>query len=45
MIFVLLGLDGISQSTGWPTLVAIMGNWFKDHRLGLGLIMGVWSGN
>ena len=22
-----------------------MGNWFKDHKWGLGLIMGTWSGN
>lgn len=34
-------LNGLFQSTGWPTTVAIMGNWFgKSSR---GLIFGVWG--
>ncbi|KAK7488945.1 hypothetical protein BaRGS_00019902, partial [Batillaria attramentaria] len=32
---------GLFQSTGWPGVVAVMGNWFgKNHR---GLIMGLWN--
>lgn len=32
---------GLFQSIGWPSVVAIVGNWFgKDKR---GLIMGVWN--
>ncbi|GIY90170.1 sugar phosphate exchanger 3 [Caerostris extrusa] len=34
-------LTGLLQSTGWPTVVAVIGNWFgKSSR---GLIMGVWG--
>ncbi|XP_065845815.1 glucose-6-phosphate exchanger SLC37A2-like [Oscarella lobularis] len=34
-------LGGIFQSTGWPSVVAIMANWFgKGNR---GLIMGIWN--
>ncbi|XP_054721463.1 sugar phosphate exchanger 3-like [Uloborus diversus] len=35
------GLTGLLQSTGWPTVVAIIGNWFgKSSR---GFVMGVWG--
>lgn len=34
-------LTGLLQSTGWPTVVAIIGNWFgKSSR---GLVMGFWG--
>ncbi|KAL9240380.1 hypothetical protein vseg_014606 [Gypsophila vaccaria] len=34
-------LAGVLQSTGWPSVVALVGNWFgKGSR---GLIMGVWN--
>ncbi|XP_067684615.1 sugar phosphate exchanger 3-like isoform X2 [Haliotis asinina] len=34
-------INGLLQSTGWPTVVAIMGNWFgKSSR---GLVFGLWS--
>lgn len=34
-------LTGLLQSSGWPTVVAIVGNWFgKSSR---GLVMGVWG--
>lgn len=34
-------LTGFLQSTGWPTVVAVIGNWFgKSSR---GFIMGVWG--
>eukprot|EP00058_Branchiostoma_floridae_P008987 XP_002594475.1 hypothetical protein BRAFLDRAFT_59797 [Branchiostoma floridae] len=38
---VLFVLNGLLQSTGWPCVVAIMGNWFgKSTR---GLVLGAWS--
>ena len=34
-------LNGFLQSTGWPSVVAVMGNWFgKGSR---GFVMGLWS--
>ncbi|XP_046546233.1 sugar phosphate exchanger 3-like isoform X2 [Haliotis rubra] len=34
-------INGLLQSTGWPTVVAVMGNWFgKSSR---GLVFGLWS--
>ncbi|CAI9095653.1 OLC1v1031648C1 [Oldenlandia corymbosa var. corymbosa] len=32
---------GLFQSTGWPSVVAVVGNWFGKKRRGL--IMGVWN--
>ncbi|XP_065911186.1 sugar phosphate exchanger 3-like [Dysidea avara] len=40
---VLWGLNGLLQSAGWPTTVAIMGNWFGQGSHGV--IFGVWSAN
>ncbi|XP_078482380.1 sugar phosphate exchanger 3-like [Ciona intestinalis] len=38
---IIWGLNGLAQSCGWPSVVAVMGNWFgKSSR---GLIFGVWS--
>ncbi|CAE1327845.1 SLC37A3 [Acanthosepion pharaonis] len=38
---VLIVLNGFCQSVGWPTVIAIMGNWFgKTSR---GFILGLWS--
>ncbi|XP_032828386.1 sugar phosphate exchanger 3 [Petromyzon marinus] len=38
---VMWAVNGLLQSTGWPCVVAIMGNWFgKDSR---GLVFGLWS--
>lgn len=34
-------VNGFVQSTGWPAVVAIMGNWFGKHDRGL--IFGIWS--
>lgn len=34
-------LNGLLQSTGWPTVVAVMGNWFG--RSSRGFILGLWS--
>ena len=37
----LMVLNGLLQSTGWPCVVAVMGNWFgKGSR---GLVLGLWS--
>lgn len=33
--------NGFVQSTGWPAVVALMGNWFGKSKRGL--IMGVWN--
>ncbi|KAG0452938.1 hypothetical protein HPP92_025602 [Vanilla planifolia] len=32
---------GMFQSTGWPSVVAIVGNWFGKSKRGL--IMGIWN--
>ncbi|EEC73708.1 hypothetical protein OsI_08306 [Oryza sativa Indica Group] len=34
-------IAGLLQSTGWPSVVAIVGNWFRGRRRGL--IMGIWN--
>ena len=31
----------VVQSTGWPGVVAVMGNWFGKKRRGL--LLGVWN--
>ncbi|KAM6203036.1 sugar phosphate exchanger 3 [Rhynchocyon petersi] len=34
-------INGLLQSTGWPCVVAVMGNWFG--KAGRGVIFGLWS--
>ncbi|KAK4740680.1 hypothetical protein SAY87_024268 [Trapa incisa] len=34
-------LAGLLQSTGWPSVVAVVGNWFGKSKRGL--IMGIWN--
>ncbi|XP_063785014.1 sugar phosphate exchanger 3 [Pseudophryne corroboree] len=34
-------INGLLQSTGWPCVVAVMGNWFG--KSGRGVIFGLWS--
>ncbi|XP_072975935.1 putative glycerol-3-phosphate transporter 1 [Typha angustifolia] len=34
-------LAGMFQSTGWPSVVAVVGNWFGKRKRGL--IMGIWN--
>uniref|UniRef100_J3LFD2 Major facilitator superfamily (MFS) profile domain-containing protein n=1 Tax=Oryza brachyantha TaxID=4533 RepID=J3LFD2_ORYBR len=34
-------IAGLLQSTGWPSVVAIIGNWFHGRRRGL--LMGIWN--
>ncbi|XP_069803052.1 glucose-6-phosphate exchanger SLC37A2 isoform X1 [Dendropsophus ebraccatus] len=34
-------LNGLAQTTGWPSVVACMGNWFGKGKRGF--IMGVWN--
>jgi sugar phosphate permease len=36
-------INGFTQSTGWPAVVAVMGNWFGKN--GRGLIFGIWAAN
>ncbi|KAK7100432.1 hypothetical protein V1264_023392 [Littorina saxatilis] len=37
----LMVVNGLLQSTGWPCVVAVMGNWFgKNSR---GFVLGLWS--
>uniref|UniRef100_A0A8C6S6A5 Glucose-6-phosphate exchanger SLC37A2 n=1 Tax=Neogobius melanostomus TaxID=47308 RepID=A0A8C6S6A5_9GOBI len=34
-------MNGLAQTTGWPAVVACVGNWFGKGKRGL--IMGVWN--
>ncbi|XP_077896764.1 sugar phosphate exchanger 3 isoform X1 [Ictidomys tridecemlineatus] len=34
-------VNGLLQSTGWPCVVAVMGNWFGKN--GRGVVFGLWS--
>ncbi|XP_030077622.1 glucose-6-phosphate exchanger SLC37A2 isoform X2 [Microcaecilia unicolor] len=34
-------LNGLAQTTGWPSVVSCMGNWFGKGKRGL--IMGIWN--
>ncbi|XP_020085071.1 putative glycerol-3-phosphate transporter 1 [Ananas comosus] len=34
-------IAGLLQSTGWPSVVAVVGNWFGKSKRGL--IMGIWN--
>ena len=34
-------MAGVFQSTGWPSVVSVVGNWFGKSKRGL--IMGVWN--
>lgn len=34
-------IGGIFQSTGWPAVVAVMGNWFGEKKNGI--IFGIWN--
>ncbi|ESW27699.1 hypothetical protein PHAVU_003G224300 [Phaseolus vulgaris] len=34
-------IAGMFQATGWPSVVAVIGNWFGKRKRGL--IMGVWN--
>lgn len=34
-------IAGLFQATGWPSVVAVIGNWFDKRKRGL--IMGVWN--
>lgn len=34
-------MAGVFQSTGWPAVVSVMGNWFGKSKRGL--IMGIWN--
>uniref|UniRef100_A0A0C9RWG8 TSA: Wollemia nobilis Ref_Wollemi_Transcript_8812_3231 transcribed RNA sequence n=1 Tax=Wollemia nobilis TaxID=56998 RepID=A0A0C9RWG8_9CONI len=34
-------MAGLFQATGWPSVVAVVGNWFGKRKRGL--IMGIWN--
>ncbi|XP_077237470.1 major facilitator superfamily protein [Tasmannia lanceolata] len=34
-------MAGLFQATGWPSVVAVIGNWFGKRKRGL--IMGIWN--
>nr|KAG5714242.1 hypothetical protein BaRGS_018459 [Batillaria attramentaria] len=34
-------LNGLAQSTEWPSCIAVMGNWFAESSRGL--VLGLWS--
>jgi sugar phosphate permease len=42
-VIILMSLNGFFQSTGWPGVVGIMGNWFEKGKTGL--ILGIWAIN
>ncbi|KAH7285277.1 hypothetical protein KP509_33G020300 [Ceratopteris richardii] len=39
--FIVQIMGGFLQSTGWPSVVTVIGNWFGKSKRGL--IMGVWN--
>ena len=41
VLVLIYALQGVFQSTGWPTVVGIMGNWCGHGKRGL--IMGLWN--
>lgn len=41
MYVVIWVLNGLLQSTGWPAVVAVMGNWFGMSSRGF--VLGLWS--
>lgn len=43
ILAVAMTLNGFFQSTGWPGVMGIMGNWFGKGKRGL--LMGVWGIN
>ena len=42
-VIVVMCFNGFFQSTGWPGIIAVMGNWFGKNRRGL--LMGIWAIN
>lgn len=36
-------VNGLFQSSGWPAVIAVMGNWFSKKSSGL--VFGIWSSN
>ncbi|KAF4520893.1 hypothetical protein B566_EDAN010308 [Ephemera danica] len=40
-LIVVQALGGIAQTTGWPGVVTVVGNWFGEGKRGL--IFGIWN--
>lgn len=43
MVAVFMCLNGFFQSTGWPGVMGVVGNWFGKGKRGL--LMGIWAIN
>ena len=43
LVVVAMCFNGFFQSTGWPGVMGVMGNWFGKGKRGL--LMGLWSIN
>eukprot|EP00193_Tetraselmis_chui_P010555 CAMPEP_0177775690 /NCGR_PEP_ID=MMETSP0491_2-20121128/14265_1 /TAXON_ID=63592 /ORGANISM="Tetraselmis chuii, Strain PLY429" /LENGTH=469 /DNA_ID=CAMNT_0019294333 /DNA_START=252 /DNA_END=1661 /DNA_ORIENTATION=- len=39
--YIVMVLGGLCQSSGWPSVVSIMANWFGKGKRGL--VMGIWN--
>ncbi|CAD8054033.1 unnamed protein product [Paramecium sonneborni] len=42
LVIVLMAVNGLIISACYPACVNVLGNWFKNHKVGL--ILGLWSG-
>lgn len=42
-VVIMMCLNGYFQSTGWPGVVGVIGNWFGKGKRGL--LMGFWAVN
>ncbi len=43
LVVVFMCLNGFFQSTGWPGIMGIFGNWFQKGKLGV--LLGIWAIN
>jgi OPA family glycerol-3-phosphate transporter-like MFS transporter 1/2 len=43
LIIILMCINGFFQCTGWPGLMAIIGNWFDKGKMGV--LLGIWAIN
>ena len=43
LVVVMMSLNGFFQSTGWPGVMTVVGNWFGKGKRGL--LMGFWAIN
>jgi sugar phosphate permease len=43
LLGIIMSLNGICQSTGWPGLMSVLGNWLGKRKQGL--LLGIWAGS